>query len=354
MDPQTKQLLQMMTQPVFLVEDRKVVWHNNAAKYLVFDGQSVLPLLDNSGLLYDRWDRQGMLQIELSVYGREYTAKVCVTQGKELFVLEKHSEERHGSASTLMQVSSQLRMILQELMNSSFAMEEQLSKQGGSTKEAELVNRSIYRLLRMCTQMSDGGKLLWNTEEPIFLKTDLGDLLDTLVGEIQPLLEASGRYLEYIPCKARLNGDADQKLIERALYNLLANALQYSAKDRPVSLRAWEDGNRICFAVSYEEDGGFSSLLLADGGMGGENYRRLTGMGLDIVRMIAELHGGGLITSTSEDGIRKQTIFSIRKVSGRYVLRSDRIVVDEFRGFHRGLIELADVLAPELFHPDNI
>jgi nitrogen fixation/metabolism regulation signal transduction histidine kinase len=88
--------------------------------------------------------------------------------------------------------------------------------------------------------------------------------------------------------------DADRTLITRALHNLLLNAAEASAPDRPIELAVAGDADRVRFEV---RDRG-SGLAPEVRGRLFEPYastkRRGSGLGLSLVRDIARQHGGAI------------------------------------------------------------
>jgi len=96
-----------------------------------------------------------------------------------------------------------------------------------------------------------------------------------------------------------LVGQFDFAHTMRVLTNLLENALKYSPKDSPVTLRAWKDHGVVRFVV--EDDG--AGIQASDAGRifepffrgsGVPDGTRGTGLGLSIARQLAEVQGGTL------------------------------------------------------------
>lgn len=354
MDPKIELLLQMMAQPVFFVKDGIVQWHNESAKYLVGQGQTIASVLNAGARLYSIWDRKGPMQMPLSIFGRDYNGKVRVMEDGELFVLEKSDRDLYEEGSSLARVSTHMRRILQDLVSATTALQDQMTEDQSLSREAELMNRSVYRLLRLCTQISDGGNLMQNRGNSIFQSADIRAFLDKFVGEAEPLLRESGWKLEYAPCAADLDVNMDQELVERALYNLVSHGISHSPQGGTVKISAWEDRNMFCFCVSYKA----TSTMIGGFFAGSEDAlgdpHRHEGLGTDIVRLIAELHGGSVLSSASEENQEIRTVFSIKKYGNPFKLRSPVLQPGETMSFPRGLVELSEVLDQSLYHPDKV
>jgi signal transduction histidine kinase len=158
------------------------------------------------------------------------------------------------------------------------------------------INREAERLNRMIGEMLDldrmeSGRMVLHLE-PV----DLNELAADVVASTRPTTPQHALSLAVDPTLPMLRGDRD-KLTE-VLLNLLSNAIKYSPQGGEVTV-----GTRLT--------GGEAHLWVRDQGVGippealdvvFERYARVesgpqryikgTGLGLPIVRQIAELHGG--------------------------------------------------------------
>lgn len=147
---------------------------------------------------------------------------------------------------------------------------------------------------------------------PTMLPTDVGSLVREVVAQAQTgtnnhTLESC---LEQLPSHYA----CDSMLIKVLLNNLLDNAIKYSPCGGVITLRTWSvDNGELCFEVA---DQGVGIAPVEAEKAFNRFYRTWqlpdvagAGLGLHIVKRIAELHGGH-VSCTSELG--KGSIFTVR------------------------------------------
>ncbi len=354
MDLQTEQLLHMMAQPVFYVKDGIVKWYNRAAANLVFEGQNVQTLFSEGGDLYGQWDRSGSMEAELAIFGLSYGAKVCSMDEGELFVLTQRGTDNREEGNTLLQTSTRLRGILQELITSTWTIQDHISDNDDLISESEILNRSLYRLLRLCNQLSDSGKLMHREAVSAFERIAVRDFLDRFVAETSALLEETGRTIDYTPCEKGLTCNFDRVLVERGIYHLLTYGIRRAQVGKPLGLRVWDDAYRLCFCVSYTPAGEEHDNFGAEGHWDLSSTSLGENAELRVVRLIAQYHGGSILKTTSTDGDLVRIIFSVGKNCSVHYLKSPMKEAEDSTGFHPGLVELSEILGKEMYHPDRV
>ncbi len=358
MEPKLKKVLELFTQPVFLAQDGSIVWCNGAARSLLSEGMPVSALLENEDALLSLWTREGTLQIPLIIGGAEYAASVLATPEGDLFVASRRKQEWNATAAAMESASASLRRPLHEMLNAADALFEQLeASQADTPPAASELNRSLYRLLRLCGQMSDGAQLLLHRKQVHREPTELIGFLREFVCNAGPLAESAGVTLTFTPSVQSLRGDVDRALLERALYNLLSNALTYTPQggtvtlsvqkqERLLLLRMRDTGEGVGEGVMATLFERFSSPTPGD-------PRRGIGLGLPLVREIARLHGGTLSIEAMPEGGTCVTL-SISLEHAVFQLHSRVVCYDSYGDFNHALVELSDVLDAKLFDPTEI
>ncbi len=354
MDKQTEQVLQMIGQPAFYVEGGRILWCNHAAKNAVYEGQTLRELLGEQEALYSLWDRKAPLQIYLKLQDLEYEAKVRLHEKGELFLLERMPEEGFFSASAMVSTSVYLRKLLQNMMTASDSIFSELAETELCIREAETLNRSMYQMLRLCGQLSEGGRLMMNSLKPNREMTELSSYLDRFGKELQPVLEEAGWSLRYVPGTTSCCGDIDRSLVERAIYNLISNAMQYSTERKEIILSLQRMGPFACITVSDFGSGLPIALSPESKLQPFGDSRRGAGLGMEMVRQIARIHGGTMIFTSNEGGCGSKVSFSLRLCSSDMKLHVPVLQVDSYSGLHPALVELSDVLDHGMYHPDRV
>ncbi len=143
---------------------------------------------------------------------------------------------------------------------------------------------------------------------------DLGALLDDLAETYALVAEDAGQSLDYLRDRnARYEIEGDSAMLQQMIVNLLQNAVTHGGA-----------GNRI--ALRLDREGGQVRLCVSDTGPGipeaareavFEPFRRLdpsrskpgSGLGLALVRAIAERHGATIRLSDNAPGLRVEIAF---------------------------------------------
>jgi signal transduction histidine kinase len=138
-------------------------------------------------------------------------------------------------------------------------------------------------------------------------RISLRDLVARSVGSVRVQAHAAGTPILVDAADETVEVDPDR--VEQALRNLLENAIQHSSRGGRVTVVATRD-DRMVRIVIGDSGPGFAAGLLAtafepftSSASGGERGRGI-GLGLAIVRAVAEAHGGSVAAENLTPGAR--------------------------------------------------
>lgn len=146
---------------------------------------------------------------------------------------------------------------------------------------------------------------------------EMGELVDEMVsaaGKLPAYRERSIHLLiSKVPALPPVLGDRD--MLGLAVYNLLDNALKYSAPHDAVEVRVREDGRALFIEVA-DEGAGIplqEQQRIFDDLYRGENARETegSGLGLALARRVVQLHGGEIFLR-SDPAHGRGTVFTVR------------------------------------------
>lgn len=176
--------------------------------------------------------------------------------------------------------------------------------------------RAVERLTRLLTDLR---KLADLDERPIErYPVDVPDLLEDVVEAARAIPAYEGRNISLLIPKVpspfpTITGDRD--LLVLAVYNLVENALKFTAGNDSVEVRALEDGRAVVIEVADSGAGipAAEASKIFDELYRGSNARSTegSGLGLALVHRIATLHGGGVGVRSSQQEPRG-TVFTLR------------------------------------------
>jgi two-component system sensor histidine kinase/response regulator len=178
---------------------------------------------------------------------------------------------------------------------------------GNAHRIAERINRSSRRMAALIRNILDytrgrfGGGIQLTRQA-----TDLGALSRAVVDEIQAGYPTARIDVE---TAGHLVGDWDPARIEQALSNLLANAVQHGGPHVRL-VASGEDREHVVVTVRNGGEPIPEAQLASvfDAFQKGENSRNGLGLGLFIVREIAQAHMGSVAVTSDADG----TVFTFR------------------------------------------
>jgi signal transduction histidine kinase len=184
-----------------------------------------------------------------------------------------------------------------------------------TTKAASLILTSTERMKRMIDDLLDLTRTRLGSGIPIAPeRMDLRSLCEEVVSELQAFYPDRPMDLH---ADGNLRGSWDRDRLAQVLSNLVGNALQYGARDRPIGVVAREDCEEVVMEV-HNEGRAIPPAMLANifepmvregGRRDSDKLSRSLGLGLHIAREIVLAHGGTVsVKSTAGEG----TTFCVR------------------------------------------
>ncbi len=178
----------------------------------------------------------------------------------------------------------------------------------------ETIARNVERLTHIVSDLLELAKLESPGQIAKVRPLDISQLLDRVRDEFKPLAERKRQNLD-VPVPPDVPLEADPDLVERALDNLVGNAIMYTPELGTVRLTVGKDNGSVVFRVS---DTGIG-IPEPDLARIFERFYRVdksrsrdlggTGLGLAIVKHVAQLHGGSV---SVESALGKGSTFSLR------------------------------------------
>lgn len=338
-------------QPVLLIESGVIAYANCAAeRFGACAGETAARYLTQT---------DGALQLcfgekRLAAQKRSYA-------GGELYI----GEDAAGTvpAQTLSTVAQAIRAPLTNLFSVSsplFLALEEMEDPAISRAMASL-NRSFYQLLHLAGNLTDAPSAL---EGQITLqpeKTELCGFAYDLFERAQPLCRTCGMELVCSVPEKPFSAWIDRKRLARAVYNLLANAMKYTLRGGSISLRLLKM-ERFAVLEVHDTGDGMENGRLRDAFSGFTrelvpgDARWGAGLGIPLVQSIAKAHGGTFVLRTEPgSGTSAAISVSLREPPKQeQLLRTPSAQFDYTGGFRQELIELADVLPPEVYDSVNV
>jgi len=310
---------------------------------------------------------------EFNLAGRRYFTGII----RDITERQRLERELHKRVAELDETGHRkdefLAMLAHELRNPLAAIitAVQLSTMSGVQDQInwsmEVINRQVKHLTRLIDDLLDVSRITRGKVELRKEKIDAYPVINGALEAIRPLIKQRNHEL-IVSLQAGLRLDADPTRLEQILVNLLANAAKYTESGGTIWFTAEHEGNDI--VIKGRDTGigippeklpqmfelfaqGDRSLARSEGGLG---------IGLTLVRSLAEMHGGS-VTATSE-GPGKGSEFMVRlpavaaraeeiprlpaKTPQANAHRARILIVDDNVDMVRGLVRLLELLGHDV------
>lgn len=346
-------LLDQFPQPVFLVQKNMITHLNHAAQVRQLAvGTPVTKLITIGESEYKQFS-DGRLFLTVTIDQIVYNASVVRLDGYDLFILE--SEYQSPELRALALAAQNLREPLSGAMLSVNGLlnEANAQESGALCEEIYKLNKHLYQLHRLIGNMSDAARYHQRLSLQMEVRDVVGFIAE-IVEKVAALTGNSKHGFELQLLKAPLPCLIDAEKLERALLNLISNAIKYSPEGGVIRIVMHQGLNKLYLSVENPKGNSDKDMVkdlffrfLREPSL--ENDGSGIGLGLSIVHGAAVAHNGTvLIENPAGEGLKFTMSLSLEQAKTK--LRSPaQLSVDSSGGFDRTLIELADILPPEAF-----
>lgn len=168
-----------------------------------------------------------------------------------------------------------------------------------------VINKESHRLTQLINNILDFSRIEAGRREYRFALADPGKIVQDVVDAYRFPIEQQGFELDVRLEEELPSVEVDQEAIGQALINLVNNAIKYSDEEKFIGISVRREGERLAIAVT---DRGIGVAKGEQGKIFEKFYRaedslvhttRGSGLGLPLVRHIAEAHGGEAIVESS-------------------------------------------------------
>ena len=202
----------------------------------------------------------------------------------------------------LASVSHELRTPLNAIIGFSDVMKQRLfgPMPARYAEYADLIHESGRHLLELIGDVLDMSKIEADRYELVMDRFDARDVVDTCAQMIRLKAEDKGLVLSADGGDAPILVEADRKALRQILLNLLSNAVKFTPEGGAVAVMTRPSGGDLVIAVGDSGVGIDDSELArlgeryAQSSSSRETGERGTGLGLSLVKALAEMHGGSM------------------------------------------------------------
>lgn len=346
------EMLDLMIRPGFCVRDNRILHVNQAAGgLLLFPGDDIRSLLLTGAEEYEAFEG-GCLYLKLNLCSHGCGTSVIRRGEVDIFLPDQDSDDAALQAMAL--AARELRGALTTVMASADGLS--VSQEDPEAKaHAARMNRGLHQLLRIVGNMSDAGRSAASSQQQIH---NIGRLFSEIFDKAAGLIEHADVRLSFTGLSEEIYCLADAAQLERAVLNILSNAVKFTPKGGFVEASLSRSGRILRLSVQDSGSGIAENILtslfsryLRQPGI--EDSRYGIGLGMVLVRSAAANHGGTvLIDCPQGKGTRVSLTMAIRQNTGS-PLCSPILRVDYAGERDHGLIELSDCLPPAVYEPDK-
>ena len=251
-----------------------------------------------------------------------------VTELKRAFEALRDADRRKDEY--LAMLSHELRNPLAPIRSAVFLLERADPASDGARRAREVIARQVGHLSRMVDDLLDVSRLARGRVELRRARLDLGELVRRVGEDHRLLLADVGIELDVSVPDAPVQVDGDSTRLAQLLGNLLQNSAKFTPKGGRVTLTLAVEAGRAALRVVDTGAGIEPALLARVFEAFVQEERTLArsrgglGLGLPLVKGLAELHGGTVEALSAGAGAGAELIVRLPLASSRAVPGAER------------------------------
>lgn len=348
------QMLDLISSPAFCVRDGHIIHANHsAAEKGIAVGTEIETILCTGSLEYGEFS-QGCLYLTIQTDFGTLGVSVNRIDGGDVFIVEDYDDQVELRAMAL--AAQELRDPLANVLMTTDRLFPIVASQVDPKTQGSLsqINRGLFQILRIVSNMSDAHQYQ-NSQISQQETLNIAALIEEIFEKTNALAPHTDVAIAFEGLDEPVYGLADAEKLERAIYNLLSNAMKYTPKGGCITGRLTRRQDMLFLTVQDSGPGIPNSLrpsihsrYLREPAI--ENSRHGIGLGLVLVRTAAAAHGGTVLFEQPQgEGLRVTLTIRIRENTSP-ILRAPILRVDYAGERDHCLIELADSLPSALYH----
>lgn len=352
----TVAMLHQIPRPAFFAENGIITAVNAPAQQRQIETGAALQSLLITGQEEYAQFHIGCLYLTLQICDLPQSASVTAIGSCHLFVLEEEADQAELQSMAL--AAQALRGPLSNVMSIAQQMFPMASTDDSPQTQGQIarINRGLYQMLRVVCNMSDAYR--YSSENSLRSEIrNISALMQDYFDRAALIIEHTAITLRYTGLQETVYGMVDAEKLERAISNILSNAIKFTPKGGFIDARLTRRG-RMLYLTVQDSGSGIPDPIRASlyhryqRIPGLEDGRFGLGLGMVMIRSAAAAHGGTVLTEHGEDfGLRLTMTIPIRMPSDPSV-RTPMIHADYAGELDHLLLEFSDCMPPELYrHP---
>lgn len=349
----TYQLMELISKPAFCVKDGTVQYVNQAAKSMQVEvGTPIEAFLSEDYDAY-RSFQNGCLYVTVRIAGISCGASITKSDEFDFFTLEDPTSNEQLRALSL--AGQQLRIPLANLVATMYSI---CLENSTILPYSDQIRRGIYQLHRMINNMSDAACLGADTSTDETL--DFGSIVSETIEKSAAFLKEAGVAVRYKGLDHPVYTRVNRNLLERAIFNMISNAVKFSIPQSPISVDLSQKGNKLYLSICNQSKNPHPEMLANafcsyQRKPSVEDSRLGIGLGMPLIRAAAQAHGGTVLIDQPDPECARVTLtLSIREPESPTTLCNPLTRFFDYAGGRdHALLELSEVLPSESYRYES-